>query len=122
MATNQVIAPSAAPGLSLNFMRVLALPWLDRTIAIIASVPFAYTIYYRFHLFGPSLPALAFAANATLLILTMAIRRPPKRVTPNQWYWLLAFVATYWSFMILGVMQRGHPMLSSRVTDSLAIC
>jgi uncharacterized membrane protein YhaH (DUF805 family) len=30
-----------------------------------------------------------------ILVITMAFRRTPVRVTPNPWYWLLAFVATY---------------------------
>jgi len=42
MATHTAVAPAAAPNLSSNVIRVLALPWLDRTIAAIACVPLVY--------------------------------------------------------------------------------
>ena len=50
----------------------------------------------------------------------MVIRRPPKRVTPNPWYWLLAFVASYWLILILGLLQRGRPLASNWISDSIA--
>ena len=34
MAMNQAIAPVKAPTVSFNLMRVLSVPWLDRTIAL----------------------------------------------------------------------------------------
>jgi hypothetical protein len=39
MATNQAFAPATAPNLSVNLIRVVSLPWLDRAIAAIACVP-----------------------------------------------------------------------------------
>ena len=48
MATNQALAPNTAPNLSFNWVRVLSLPWLDRTIAAIACVPLVYLAYYRY--------------------------------------------------------------------------
>jgi protein-S-isoprenylcysteine O-methyltransferase Ste14 len=51
----------------------------------------------------------------------MVMRRPPKRVTPNPGYWLLAFVASYWlSFSIL-LLQKVRPLAASLITDSLAV-
>jgi hypothetical protein len=50
----------------------------------------------------------------------MIVRRPPKRVTPNPWYWLLAFVATYWSILVLGLLQQGRPLVANWITDSIA--
>src|SRR5262249_18054574 len=55
-----------------------------------------------------------------IVVATMLVRRPPKRVTPNPWYWLLAFVATYWQLLVLALLQPGHAIVSNRVTDWLA--
>jgi len=121
MAINQAFAPSTAPNLSFNLMRVLSLPWLDRTIATIACVPIAWGAYYRYEHFHHGLPLIASVINTLILVITMVIRRPPRRVTPNPWYWLLAFVASYWLVAILFFLQKGRPVVANWVTDPLAI-
>ena len=121
MATNPAIAPSTAPNLSINVIRVLSLPWLDRTIAAIACVPLAYGAYYRYEHFHHGFPLIAAALNTLILVVTMVIRRPPKRVTPNPLYWLLAFVASYWLILILGLLQRGRPLAANWITDAIAV-
>jgi protein-S-isoprenylcysteine O-methyltransferase Ste14 len=120
MATNQVVAPSTARNLSFNLMRVLSLPWLDRTIAAIACVPLVYLAYYRYEHWHHGFPLIASALNVLILVVTMIIRRPPKRVTPNPWYWLLAFVATYWQILVLGLLQQGRPLVANWITDAIA--
>lgn len=120
MATNQAIAPSGASNLSLNIIRALSLPWLDRTIAAIACVPLVYASYYRYQHWHHGFPLIAAAANTLIVVVTMIIRRPPKRVTPNPLYWLLAFVATYWLILILGLLQKGRPLAANWITDSIA--
>jgi protein-S-isoprenylcysteine O-methyltransferase Ste14 len=120
MATNQAITPTTTPNLSLNLMQLLALPWLDRTIAAVACGPLAWGAYYRFQHFHHGLPLVASVLNTLVLIATMVIRRPPKRITPNPWYWLLAFVASYWQLLVLGLLQAGRPAVGNWVTTSLA--
>jgi protein-S-isoprenylcysteine O-methyltransferase Ste14 len=120
MATSQVVAPSTARNLSFNLMRVLSLPWLDRTIAAIACVPLVYLAYYRYEHWHHGFPLIASALNVLILVVTMIIRRPPKRVTPNPWYWLLAFVATYWQILVLGLLQQGRPLVANWITDAIA--
>src|SRR5215470_19999072 len=120
MATSQAVAPSKAPNLSFNLIRVLSLPWLDRTIAAIACVPLVYLAYYRYQHWHHGFPLLAAALNVFILVATMIVRRPPKRVTPNPWYWLLAFVATYWQLLVLGFLQQGHAVASNWLTDLIA--
>jgi protein-S-isoprenylcysteine O-methyltransferase Ste14 len=120
MATNQVVAPSTARNLSFSLMRVLSLPWLDRTIAAIACVPLVYLAYYRYEHWHHGFPLIASALNVLILVVTMIIRRPPKRVTPNPWYWLLAFVATYWQILVLGLLQQGRPLVAYWITDAIA--
>src|SRR5215468_11065276 len=113
--------PRPAPNLSSTVIRVLAQPWLDRTIAAVACVPIAYGVYYRYTHFHHGLPLIAALLNTLVLIITMVIRRPPKRVTPNPWYWLLAFVASYWLVFILFFLQKGSPIIANWITGSLAI-
>ncbi len=120
MATQTTAAPATAPNLSSNVIRVLALPWLDRTIAAIACVPLVYGAYYRYEHFHHGFPLIAAALNTLILVATMVIRRPPKRVTPNPLYWLLAFVASYWLILILVLLQRGRPLAANWITDSIA--
>src|SRR5262249_56968512 len=120
MATNQTVASSAAPNLSFSIMRVLSDPWADRTIAAIACVPLLYGVYYRYEHFHIGLPLIAAVLNTLILVVTMVIRRPPKRITPNPWYWLLAFVASYWLVFIIFFLQKGRPVVASWITDSLA--
>lgn len=121
MASNLTIACNAAPNLSSNLIRVLSLPWLDRTIAAVACVPLAYLAYYRYEHWHHGLPLITSALGVLILVGTMIIRRPPKRVTPNPWYWLLAFVATYWQILVLSLLQQGHPVVANWITNSIAL-
>jgi hypothetical protein len=113
MATNQPFEPTTAPNLSFSLIRVLSLPWLDRTIAAVACVPLVYLAYYRYEHWHHGLPLIASALGVLILVVTMVIRRPPKRVTPNPWYWLLAFVATYWQILVLSRLQQGRPVVAN---------
>jgi protein-S-isoprenylcysteine O-methyltransferase Ste14 len=121
MAANQAIASNTAPNLSFNLVRVLSLPWLDRSIAAIGCVPLVYLAYYRYEHWHHGFPLIASALNVLILVVTMVIRRPPKRVTPNPWYWLLAFVATYWQILVLGLLQQGRPLVANWITDAIAV-
>jgi len=120
MSTNQAVAPANTPNLSFTLIRILAIPWLDRTIAAIACVPLAYLAYYRYQHWHHGFPLLAAAFNVLILVVTMVIRRPPKRVTPNPLYWLIAFVATYWHILVLSFLQQGRPLVSNSITDAIA--
>ncbi len=120
MTANEAIAPATAQTHSFNLIRVLSQPWLDRTIAAIACVPLVYVAYYRYQHWHHGFPLIAAAVNTLIVVVTMIIRRPPKRVTPNPLYWLLAFVATYWLILILGLLQKGRPLAANWITDSIA--
>jgi protein-S-isoprenylcysteine O-methyltransferase Ste14 len=121
MATQSTVAPTTAPNLSSNVIRVLSRPWLDRTIAAVACVPIGYGVYYRYTHFHHGLPLIASVLNTVVLIATMLIRRPPKRVTPNPSFWLLAFVASYWLVFIIFFLKNGTPLVANWITNSLAI-
>ena len=113
LSADTAIAPSG--------IRSITDPRLDRVVAAVASLPFAYMLYYRLAYEGFDLPRIAIAINFALLIGTMVVRRPPVRVTPKPLYWVTAFVATYWGFMTLGLADRGEAIAPTLVTHGLAL-
>lgn len=115
-ATLTADTPAAPSGI-----RSITDPRLDRAVATVASLPFAYLLYYRLAYEGFDLPRIAIAINFALLIGTMVVRRPPVRVTPKPLYWVTAFVATYWGFMTLGLADAGVPIAPRFVTHGLAL-
>ena len=102
-------------------IRSITDPRLDRLVAAVASLPFAYMLYYRLAYEGFDLPRVAIAVNFALLIGTMVVRRPPVRVTPKPLYWATAFVATYWSFMTLAFTDHGVALAPTAVTHAIAL-
>jgi protein-S-isoprenylcysteine O-methyltransferase Ste14 len=100
---------------------VLLIPSVDKTIAVVACLPLVWLIYLRFQAFGVDLPRLTLAINILVLVGTMLARRAPVRVTPNPLFWLLAFVASYWPLLTIGIMSRGRPIAPNWVTDGIAI-
>ncbi len=115
-------SPAVAENSTSPFIRALSQPWLDRAIAIVASVPFLWLTYYRYHYMKLGLPVVALATGTLVLFLTMIFRRPPKRVTPNPLYWLLAFLATYWPVLTVGLIQRGQTAAPDWVTAAVGLC
>ncbi len=99
---------------------LLMSPWTDRTIAIIAVVPFANGFRHQIQTWDFSLAWLALTLNSALLVLTMVTRRAPTRVTPNPLYWLLAFVATYW-FLLGRFADPGHPLAPQWMIDLVGL-
>ena len=81
---------------SWSFSALLSDPRVDRTVAVIAIIPTAYLSYMRFRQGTLDIVRINLILQSLLLIITMVARRPPVRVTLNPWFWLLAFVATYW--------------------------
>jgi len=116
--TESVVQPAMS---TWSFMNWLTSPAVDRAIAIIAIVPFSYLEYVRFGKGLLNIPSASAFAATLLLIVTMVVRRPPVRVTPNPLFWLLAFVATYGSFGLALFAQHGVAIASTLVTDVIAI-
>ena len=79
-----------------SFSALLSDPRVDRTVAVIAIIPTAYLAYVRLRQGTLDVVRINLILQSLLLIITMVARRPPVRVTLNPWFWLLAFVATYW--------------------------
>ena len=126
MTSNETVATptNSVPGIDVrperSFLDVLTDPRRDRVVAAIASLPFAYMLYVRLAQ-GMDFPRVALAINFALLVVTMLARRPPVRVTPNPVYWATAFLATYWGFFTLGLMQPGDALAPTVVTHGLAL-
>lgn len=103
-----------------RFMQMLSVPWIDKTIAIVATLPFAWLLYERWFTDNLSFARAVLSIQIFILIITMVFRRTPIQVTPNPWFWLLAFVATYGSFAFSAVAQNGVRLVPSVITDVLA--
>jgi protein-S-isoprenylcysteine O-methyltransferase Ste14 len=104
-----------------SFLEPLMNPSLDRAIAVIAILPMLWAAYYRYEHYGLNLPVAFYWVNTFVLVLTMVFRRPPKRITPNPWFWLLAFINTYFPQAMLPFMDRGRPLISSLPSNLIAI-
>ena len=102
-------------------MEALSIPWVDRTIAIVASIPFAIELYKRYTTIGLSFPRAVLGLQFFVLVFTMVVRRPPKRVTPNPWFWLLAFVATYGALAIAAFGPPGRSLVPWWVSNTIAV-
>src|ERR1700733_3157861 len=88
----------------------ISLPWFDRLVATVACVPFGFSLSHEIRTFGPNPAWIITNANFILLVLAMLVRRPPERVTPQPAFWLLAFVATYWLFIMGRFATAGSPL------------
>lgn len=101
--------------------RTLWSPWLDRFVAVVACVPFARSLAHEMRTFGLNPAWIITNANFILLVLAMLVRRPPTRVTPRPLYWLLAFVATYWLFLVGRFATVGLPLAPAWMILALSI-
>jgi protein-S-isoprenylcysteine O-methyltransferase Ste14 len=98
----------------------LMTPWVDRTIAAVAIIPFIWVAYIRMRSFGFDLPRVVVVIHALVFIGFMLTRKTPVRVSTNPWFWLLTFVETYWIILTFAVMRRGQLIAPHWVTDSIA--
>jgi protein-S-isoprenylcysteine O-methyltransferase Ste14 len=94
------------------FPQWLANPWVDKILAILAVLPFVYPIAMHF-MHQIRVGEILYLAQVLLLIGTMVFRRLPVRITTNLYYWVIAFVASYWGLLILSVEQPGRPLITS---------
>src|SRR5215469_18163272 len=104
-----------------RFMEFLSTPWVDKTIAVIAVTPNCLELYHRYTDANLTFVRGVLGIQVIILVITMVIRRTPVRVTPNPWFWLLAFVATYGVFTFTAFTPNGHPIVPLIVSDALAV-
>lgn len=118
---NRGTQSDAAPGGTSKFLQQFTTPLADRLIAIIACTPYLIIVVVSLRSGTFDIPRAALIGQMLLQIVPMFLRRQPQRVTTNPWYWLLAFVATYWPFLSIGLASPGHALASRTVTDFLSL-
>ncbi len=89
--------PTSASAKSTGHFQLPA--WIDRPVAVIAALPFIWTMWQSLQQDPIPVESFLLCANLGLMALTMVTRRAPTRVTTNPWFWLLALVATYWPYL-----------------------
>lgn len=104
-----------------SFMQMLAIPWVDKTIAVIATIPFVIELYDRWVVGHVNFPRALLGIQVLIIIVVMLLRTAPVRVTPNPWYWLLAFVTTYATLGFSAYAEPGTTLISPLLGNSLAI-
>ncbi len=95
---------------------------LDRIIAIIAVLPWAYLVYWRFEHVEFAFPILVAQLNNFFFIAGMVIRRPPRRVTTDWRFWLISFLSTYGTFGPAFFAEPGVPLVSLWISNTVAAC
>ncbi len=104
-----------------RLFNALTIPWVDKTIAVLAVLPFAYELVRMLAHGQMNIPRAVLAIHFLVVIITMVIRTAPVRVTPNPWFWGLAFVATYWGLFVAAFAQRGTAIVPGIVSNSISI-
>jgi protein-S-isoprenylcysteine O-methyltransferase Ste14 len=102
-------------------MDLLVIPWVDKTIALVACLPFAFELYRRWVVGHVNFPRAVLGLQLLIIIVVMALRTAPVRVTPNPWYWLLAFVTTYATLGFAAFAGQGVSLISPMVGNGLAV-
>jgi protein-S-isoprenylcysteine O-methyltransferase Ste14 len=103
------------------FMATMRIPWVDRALAIVASVPFAIELYHRWLVGHVSFPRAVLGAQILVLIVMMALRSAPVRITPNRWFWLLALISSYGTLAFMAFAPPGLSLITPVVGDGLAV-
>jgi protein-S-isoprenylcysteine O-methyltransferase Ste14 len=102
-----------------HILRFLGRSWVDKAIAVLASIPCAWLTYACIRAGLMSVPRALFFAQVSLFVLTMLIRRNPVRITANPWFWGVAFVASYYGFLTATLVRGGITVAPSWVNNSL---
>jgi protein-S-isoprenylcysteine O-methyltransferase Ste14 len=113
--------PSAETRRAAGLFDLLRVPWVDKAIALVAVLPNAIELYRRYTSANLTFPRAALGIQTFILIATMVLRRTPRRVTPNPWFWLLAFVATYGIMTFVAFAPNGAPVVPTVVPNTLSV-
>ncbi len=108
-------------GLVGRLFEALKTPWVDKTIAIVAVLPFAYEIVKVFLRGDLNIPRAGLALQFIVVIVTMISRTAPINITRNPIYWALAFFASYWGLFVAALADRGTPVFAVQITNALTV-
>jgi protein-S-isoprenylcysteine O-methyltransferase Ste14 len=104
-----------------RFLDLLGIPWVDKTISLVATIPFVFELYRRWVLGHVNFPRAVLGLQLLVIIVLMLLRTAPVRVTPNPWFWLLAFVTTYATLGFSAFAGQGVSLISPLLGNGLAI-
>src|SRR6266481_1128199 len=104
-----------------GFMNLLVIPWVDKTIAIVASLSFAFELYRRWVVGHVNFPRAVLGLQLFVIIVMMVLRTTPVRVTPNPWFWLLAFVTSDGPLGFTAYAGQGVALVPPMVGNGLAV-
>jgi protein-S-isoprenylcysteine O-methyltransferase Ste14 len=102
-------------------MGFLTKRWVDKAIAVIGLAPFIYSVATNYQYARHDLPTALWLVDMLIIFSTVAFRKTPVRITPNPWFWALAFVATYWSFITWGLQDQGRAVAPNTLINAFAI-
>ena len=90
--------------------RWLTIPWVDKTLGIVALLPFGYPVIRHFEQHFQMVESF-YLIETLFLIGIVVFRRPAERVSTNPLHWLMVFVASYWGILTLSIEQPGHAIV-----------
>src|SRR6516225_10568249 len=102
-------------------MEQLAIRRVDKRIAIVATIPFVIELYHRWVVGKVNFPRAVLGIQLLVIIVVMVLRTAPVRVTPNPWYWLLAFVTTYATLGFSAFAGQGVSLISPVPGNAMAM-
>jgi protein-S-isoprenylcysteine O-methyltransferase Ste14 len=121
MATAESPVLGGTRSIGASIMGFLTTPWVDKVVALVGIAPFAYSVATSYQYARHDLPTALWLVDMIIIFSTVVFRKAPVRITPNPWFWTLAFVATYWSFITWGLQDQGRAVASSLLINALAI-
>jgi protein-S-isoprenylcysteine O-methyltransferase Ste14 len=121
MATAESPTVRGTGSLGASIMGFLTKRWVDKAFAVIGLAPFVYSVATNYQYARHDLPTALWLLDMLIIFSTVAFRKTPVRITPNPWFWALAFVATYWSFLTWGLQNEGRVVAPSMLINALAI-
>lgn len=104
-----------------SIMGFLTTRWVDKAFAVVGLAPFVYSVATNYRYARHDLPTALWLVDMLIIFSTVAFRKTPVRITPNPWFWALAFVATYWSFITWGLQDQGRAVAPNLLINAVAI-
>lgn len=104
-----------------RFFNALTVPWVDKTIAVVAVMPFLWKVVSIIMLGEMNISRASTVIQFLIIIITMLLRTTPIRITPNPWFWLLAFAVTYFGLFVAVFAQKGTAIVPRAVSDFVSI-
>ncbi|HSB76347.1 MAG TPA: isoprenylcysteine carboxylmethyltransferase family protein [Terriglobales bacterium] len=102
-------------------IRFPARPVVDKAVAALACIPGAWFAYTCYRAGLMNVPRALFFAEMALFVFSMLIRRNPVRISADPLYWLVAFVASYYNFILPTLLRGGALLAPAQVCNSFAV-